>query len=114
MKAKSIFDYMATLPKYLVLCLYNDKDVANPINYTFDYNKEINLEKYYRKHPQNNHSTKYKFHCDRYSTSNYFHMVAFCVHFDGLIYEFNDSFYKENNLIYYHSIKKKKRKKLMK
>ena len=96
-KAKSILDYMATLPKYLVLCLCNDKDVANPINYTFDYNKEINLEKYYRKHPQNNYSTKYKFHCGCYSTSNYFHMVAFCVHFDELIYEFNDNFYKENN-----------------
>ena len=98
-KAKSILDYMATLPKYLVLCLCNDKDVVNPINYTFDYNKEINLEKYYRKHPQNNYSTKYKFHCGCYSTSNYFHMVAFCVHFDGLIYEFNDSFYKENNFL---------------
>ena len=24
-------------------------------------------------------------------------MVSFCVHFDGLIYEFNDSYYKENN-----------------
>lgn len=43
-----------------------------PINYTFDYNQEIVLEKYYRKHPQNNYSTKYKFHCGYYSKSDYF------------------------------------------
>ena len=92
-KAKSILNYMATLPKYLVLCICKDKDEKNPINYIFDYNQEIDLEKYYRKHPQNNYSTKYKFHCGCYSKSDYFHMIAYCVHFDGLIYEFNDSLY---------------------
>ena len=95
--AKSILYYMATLPKYLVLCLCKDKDEKNPINYKLDYNQEINLEKYYKKFPQNNYSAKYKFHCGCYSRSDYSHMVAFCVHFDGLIYEFNDSCYKENN-----------------
>jgi hypothetical protein len=95
-KAKSILDYMATLPKYLVLCLCKDKNEPNPIDYIFDYNGEINLKKYYRKHPQkNNGSTIYKFHCGCYSKRNYFHMVAFCVHFDGLIYEFNDEFYRK-------------------
>lgn len=24
-------------------------------------------------------------------------MIAYCIHFDGAIYDFNDSFYKENN-----------------
>ena len=94
-KARSILNYMATLPKYLVLCICKDKDRPNPINYIFDYNQEIDLEKYYRKHPQNNYSTKYKFHCGCYSRSDYFHMIAYCVHFDGAIYEFNDSIYQK-------------------
>ena len=92
-KSKSILNYMATLPKYLVLCICKDKDQQNPINYKFDYNQEIDLAKYYKKHPQNNYSTKYKFHCGCFSGSNYYHMIAYCVHFDGNIYEFNDSFY---------------------
>ena len=94
-KAKSILNYMATLPKYLVLCICKDKDEQNPINYSFDYNQEIDLSKYYRKHPQNNYSTKYKFHCGCFSKSDYFHMIAYCVHFDGIIYEFNDSSYQK-------------------
>ena len=94
-KAKSILNYMATLPKYLVLCLCKDKDEQNPISYIFDYNQEINLAKYYREHSKNNYSTKYKFHCGCFSKNDYFHMVAFCVHFDGLIYEFNDSYYRK-------------------
>jgi ubiquitin C-terminal hydrolase len=92
-KSKSILNYMATLPKYLVLCICKDKDQQNPINYKFDYNQEIDLAKYYKKHPQNNYSTKYKFHCGCFSGSDYYHMIAYCVHFDGNIYEFNDSFY---------------------
>ena len=94
-KAKSILNYMATLPKYLVLCICKDKDEKNPINYIFDYDQEIDLAKYYRKHPQNNYSSKYKFHCGCYSNRDYYHMIAYCVHFDGSIYEFNDSFYKK-------------------
>ena len=86
---------MATLPKYLVLCICKDKDQQNPINYKFDYNQEIDLAKYYKKHPQNNYSTKYKFHCGCFSGSDYYHMIAYCVHFDGKIYEFNDSFYQK-------------------
>ena len=97
-KAKSILNYMATLPKYLVLCICKDKDESNQINYIFDYNQEIDLARYYRKHPQNNYSTKYKFHCGCYSRSDYFHMIAYCVHFDGAIYEFNDSFYQKYDL----------------
>ena len=100
-KAKSILNYMATLPKYLVLCICKDKDEQNPINYLFDYNQEIDLSKYYRKHPQNNYSTKYKFHCGCFSKSDYFHMIAYCVHFDGIIYEFNDSSFVENNIFNY-------------
>ena len=96
-KAKSILYYMSTLPKYLVLCLCKDKDEPNPIKYILSYNQEIDLAKYYRKHSENNYSTKYKFHCGCYSRNDYFHMIALCVHFDGLIYEFNDSYYKENN-----------------
>ena len=98
-KAKSILDYMATLPQYLVLCLCKDKDDPNPINYIFDNSQEINLAKYYKNHSQNNYSTNYKFHCGCYSRSDYFHMVAFCVHFDGTIYEFNDSVYKKYNSV---------------
>ena len=94
-KSKSILNYMATLPKYLVLCICKDKDQQNPINYKFDYNQEIDLAKYYKKHPQNNYSTKYKFHCGCFSGSDYYHMIAYCVHFDGKIYEFNDSFYQK-------------------
>ena len=97
-KSKSILNYMATLPKYLVLCICRDKDQQNPINYKFDYNQEIDLAKYYKKHPQNNYSTKYKFHCGCFSGSDYYHMIAYCVHFDGNIYEFNDSFYAEKNI----------------
>jgi len=97
-KSKSILNYMATLPKYLVLCICKDKDQQNPINYKFDYNQEIDLAKYYKKHPQNNYSTKYKFHCGCFSGSDYYHMIAYCVHFDGKIYEFNDSFYAEKNI----------------
>ena len=94
-KAKSILNYMATLPKYLVLCICKDKDEKNPLNYIFDYDQEIDLGKYYRKHPQNNYSSKYKFHCGCYSNRDYYHMIAYCVHFDCSIYEFNDSFYKK-------------------
>ena len=96
-KAKSILDNFATLPKYLVVCICKDEDEQNPNNYIFDCKQEINLAKYYRKFEQNNYSSKYKFHCGCFSRSDYFHMVSFCVHFDGLIYEFNDSYNKENN-----------------
>ena len=88
---------MATLPKYLVICIFKDKKDQIPINYILHYDQYIDLKKYFKSHHQNNYSTKYKFHCGCYSGSDYFHMIAFCAHFDGLIYEFNDSSYKESN-----------------
>ena len=97
-KAKSILDYMATLPKYLVVCLCKDKDNENPINYIFDYNQEIDLGKYYKKHPQNHdYSTKYKFHSGSFLNHKDTHIFAFCVHFDGAFYKFDDSIYKKYN-----------------
>ena len=98
-KPDSIKNKMVTLPKYLVFCLFKDKNDLNSINYEFSYGKEIELSPYFKyiegydKSP----STKYKFQCGCYSRANYNHSVAFCVHFDDYIYEFNDSYYFKND-----------------
>lgn len=94
-KAKSILYYMSTLPKYLVLCLCKDKDEQNPIKYILSYSQEIDLAKYYRNYSQNNFSTKYKFHCGCFLNRKDTHMFAFCTHFDGAFYEFDDSIYRK-------------------
>ena len=94
-KAKSILTYMTTLPKYLVLCICKDKDEQNPIDYILDYNQEIDLEKYYKKQPKNNYSTKYKFHSGCFLNYKNTHAFAICFHFDGFFYQFDDSFYQK-------------------
>jgi ubiquitin C-terminal hydrolase len=95
-KAKSIFNYMATLPKYLVLCLYKDKDEENSIDINFSYGTEIDLKKFFKDFKvEKNVSTKYKFQGGCYSRYNDIHIVALCIHFDGLLYEFNDSYYRK-------------------
>ena len=94
-KAKSILTYMTTLPKYLVLCICKDKDEQNPIDYILDYNQEIDLEKYYKKQPKNNYSTKYKFHSGCFLNYKNTHAFAICFHFDSFFYQFDDSFYQK-------------------
>ena len=95
-KAKSILNYMATLPKYLVLCLFKDKDEQNAIDINFSYGTEIDLKKIFRDFKvEENVSTKYKFQGGCYSRYSDIHVVAFCLHFDGFLYEFNDSYYRK-------------------
>lgn len=95
-KAKSILNYMATLPKYLVLCLYKDKDDTDQININFSYGTEIDLKKIFKDFKvEKNVSTKYKFQGGCYSRYDDIHIVAFCFHFDGLLYEFNDQYYRK-------------------
>ena len=95
-KAKSILNYMATLPKYLVLCLFKDKEEADPININFSYGIEIDLKKIFKDFKvDKNVSTKYKFQAGCYSRYDDIHVVAFCFHFDGFLYEFNDSYYRK-------------------
>lgn len=95
-KAKSVLNYMATLPKYLVLCLFKDKDEQNSIDINFSYGTEIDLKKIFKDFKvEKNLSTKYKFQGGCYSRYNDIHIVAFCMHFDGFLYEFNDSYYRK-------------------
>ena len=95
-KAKSILNYIATLPKYLVLCLFKDKDDPNAININFSYGTEIDLKKIVKNFKvDQNASTKYKFQGGCYSRYNDIHTVAFCIHFDGHLYEFNDNYYRK-------------------
>ena len=47
-KAKSILNYLATLPKYLVFCLYKDKEEKNAIDINFSYGTEIYLDKLFK------------------------------------------------------------------
>ena len=94
-KSKSILNYMATLPKYLVICMYKDKDEQNPINYILDYNEEIDLSKYYKNSQQNNYSNKYQFHSGCFLNYKDTHAFAFCKHFDGAFYKFDDNFYEK-------------------
>ena len=95
-KAKSILNYMATLPKYLVLCLFKDKDEKNAIDINFSYGTEIDLKYIYKDfNVEKNVSTKYKFQGGCYSRYNDIHVVALCMHFDGFLYEFNDNYYRK-------------------
>ena len=95
-KPKSILNYMVTLPKYLIFCLFVDKNVVDPINYRFDYGKDIDLKYYFKNIEGNNKTcTLYKFQSGCYSTWNSIHSLAFSYHFDGNLYEFNDSYYKQ-------------------
>ena len=95
-KAKSILNYMATLPKYLVLCLSKDKDDPDDININFSYGTEIDLKKLFKDFKvHENVSTKYKFQGGCYSRYDFIHIVAFCIHFDGFLYEFNDKYYRK-------------------
>lgn len=95
-KAKSIRNYIATLPKYLVLCLFKDKDDTNPTNINFSYGTEIDLKKFYKDFKVEKYaSTKYKFQAGCYSRYNDIHIVSFCYHFDGSLYEFNDKYYRK-------------------
>ena len=95
-KAKSILNYIATLPKYLVLCLFKDKDDKSPININFSYGTEIDLGKIFKDFKVDKHaSTKYKFQAGCYSRYDDIHIVAFCIHFDGHLYEFNDKYYRK-------------------
>jgi hypothetical protein len=95
-KPKSILNYMVTLPKYLIFCLFVDKNVVDPINYKLDYGKDIDLKYYFKNIEGNNKTcTLYKFQSGCYSTWNSIHSLAFSYHFDGNLYEFNDSYYKQ-------------------
>ena len=95
-KAKSILNYMATLPKYLVLCLFKDKEDPNTIDINFSYGTEIDLKQIFKDfHVDNNASTLYKFQGGCYSRYDDIHIVSLCMHFDGLLYEFNDGYYKK-------------------
>ena len=95
-KAKSILNYMATLPKYLVLCLFRDKDEKNAIDVNFSYGTEIDLKNIYKDfNVEKNATTKYKFQGGCYSRYNDIHIVALCMHFDGFLYEFNDNYYRK-------------------
>ena len=95
-KAKSILNYLATLPKYLVFCLYKDKDEKNAIDINFSYGTEIYLDKIFKDFKvESNVSTKYKFQSGCYSRYNDIHVVALCMHFDGCLYEFNDKYYRK-------------------
>ena len=95
-KAKTILNYMATLPKYLVLCLFKDKDDPNEIKINFSYGTEIDLKKIFKDFKNDKYvSTKYKFQGGCYSRYNDIHIVAFCYHFDGFLYEFNDNYYRK-------------------
>ena len=95
-KAKSILNYMATLPKYIVLCLFKDKEESNPIDINFSYGTEIDLRKIFKDFKVDKHaSTKYKFQAGCYSRYDDIHIVSFCIHFDGFLYEFNDRYYRK-------------------
>ena len=95
-KAKSILNYLATLPKYLVLCLFKDKEESNPISINFSYGTEIDLKKIFKDFKVDKHaSTKYKFQGGCYSRYDDIHIVSFCIHFDGFLYEFNDKYYRK-------------------
>ena len=86
---------MATLPKYLVICIFKDKKDQIPINYILDYEEKLDLSKYDKKLQQNNYSTKYKFHCGCFLNYKETHSFAFCNHFDGVFYKFDDNFYQK-------------------
>ena len=95
-KAKSILNYMATLPKYLVLCIFKNKDETKEFNINFSYGTEINLKKIFKDFKvEQNASTKYKFQGGCYSRYDDIHVVAFCYHFDRILYEFNDKYYRK-------------------
>jgi hypothetical protein len=47
-KAKSILNYLATLQKCLVFCLYKDKEEKNAIDISFSYGTEIYLNKLFK------------------------------------------------------------------
>lgn len=95
-KPKLVTNYMATLPKYLVFCLFMDKNSLNPKHYNFDYKKDFEAKYYFKDVGGNKKTcTLYKFQSGCYSTWNFIHSIAFSYHFDGLLYEFNDSYYRE-------------------
>ena len=95
-EAKSILNYIATLPKYLVLCLFKDKDDKDQININFSYGTEIDLRKMFKDFKVDKYaSTKYKFQAGCYSRYDDIHTVALCIHFDGHLYEFNDKYYRK-------------------
>lgn len=97
-KPKLVTNYMVTLPKYLVFCLFMDKNSLNPKNYRFDYGKgkDIELKDYFKDvEGIKKTCTLYKFQSGCYSTWNFIHSIAFSYHFDGSLYEFNDSYYRK-------------------
>ena len=95
-KAKSILNYLATLQKCLVFCLYKDKEEKNAIDISLSYGTEIYLNKLFKDFKvESNVSTKWKFHLRYYSRYNDIHVGSLCIHFDGCLYEFNDKYYRK-------------------
>lgn len=97
-KPKLVANYMVTLPKYLVFCLFMDKNSLNPKHYSFDYDKDFEAKDYFKDvMGTKNTCTLYKFQSGCYSTWSFIHSIAFSYHFDNSLYEFNDSYYRQTD-----------------
>ena len=108
-KKSSIFKVrtFATLPKYLIMIMNRGKDEKFECNVSFEENLDLNESYMNIKGVPKEKNTKYTLLGGTilYGSKGYGHTVAFCKHFDGDYYIFNDSNFRKTN---FNEIKKLK------
>ena len=97
----------ATLPKYFIMIMYRGKDEKFECKVDFQEILDLNDSYYNTKGVPKEKTTKYSLQGGTilYGSKGYGHTVAFCRHFDGEYYIFNDSSFMKTN---FNEIKKKK------